>query len=180
MKPSQTERIIVSGFGGQGALTIGQIIALLHLSNDMNVTWIPSYGAEMRGGTANCSVIVSPDTIGSPLITKNADVVIALNNPSVDKFLPALREGGTLIINTSIVDRKIERSDVNVIGVDATNISVKLNNPKVQNMVMLGGYLKIHTEFGTEQVENVLADRFGEKNRKLIPLNMEAIKMGMA
>ncbi|MDR1703953.1 MAG: 2-oxoacid:acceptor oxidoreductase family protein [Clostridiales bacterium] len=173
-----TERVIISGFGGQGALTIGQIIAALHLSKGKNVTWMPSYGAEMRGGTANCSVIASDAVIGSPLITKNADVLILLNNPSVDKFLPAAAPGGSVIINTSIVSKEIDRSDINLIKIDATNISVELNNPKVQNMVMLGGYLRLHPEFTDAEIEGVLMDKFGQKAAKLLPLNMQAIERG--
>ena len=174
------ERIIVSGFGGQGALTIGQVIASLYLAKGFNVTWMPSYGAEMRGGTANCSVIISEETIGSPIITRNADVLIAFNGPSVDKFLPVVRQGGTVIVNTSIVNQKIDRPDVKVIGVDATNISVELDNIKVQNMVMFGGYLSLHPEFKEEEITATLRDKFGQKGEKLIPLNIAAIKRGMA
>jgi 2-oxoglutarate ferredoxin oxidoreductase subunit gamma len=173
-----TERIIISGFGGQGALTIGQIIASLHLSKGKNVTWMPSYGAEMRGGTANCSVITSDTVIGSPLITKNADVLILLNNPSVDKFVPAAAKGGALIINTSIVSREISRTDIKLIKIDATNIGVELKNSKVQNMVMLGGYLQLHPEFSDGDIEAVLSDKFGQKAAKLLPLNMQAIGRG--
>lgn len=174
----KTERVIISGFGGQGALTIGQIIASLHMARGLNVTWMPSYGAEMRGGTANCAVIASDEVIGSPLVTKNADVLIALNNPSVDKFLPTVAPGGTVIINTSIVSRDIERNDINVIKIDATNISAKLNNLKVQNMVMLGGYLKLHEDFSDDEIKQVLSDKFGAKGEKLLPLNLEAINKG--
>ncbi len=174
------EKIIFSGFGGQGVLTLGQIVASIALNKGLNTTWIPSYGAEMRGGTANCSVIISEKVIGSPIVSRDADILVAMNNPSVDKFINTVRSGGTVIINSSIVDVEITRTDVTVIKVDATNISVELGNPKVQNMVMLGGYLKASGKFSVEDAEQCLNQKFGAKNAKLIPLNMEAIKKGLA
>ncbi|MCL2406673.1 MAG: 2-oxoacid:acceptor oxidoreductase family protein [Defluviitaleaceae bacterium] len=174
----KTERILIAGFGGQGALTAGQIIALLHMGRGLNVTWMPSYGAEMRGGTANCSVIVSDGIIGSPTVSTNADVLIALNTPSLDKFEPIVAPGGTIIANTSIIKRGTTRTDVKFIGVDATNIAVALGNLKIANMVAMGTYLNLHPEFNDSDFEKVLNDRFGEKGKALIPLNMEAMKKG--
>jgi len=173
-----TERIIVSGFGGQGVLAIGQVIAQLNMLKGKNVTWVPSYGPEMRGGTANCSVVVSGEAIGNPLITKNADIVFALNNPSCDKFLPLVKSGGTLIINIPLVNVGIARNDINIVAINAIEIAASLGNPRVQNMAMLGGYLKLHGEFTDEDIKQALIDKFGEKYRTLIPLNLEAVNKG--
>lgn len=173
------QKIIFSGFGGQGVLTLGQIFTNIGLKKGMNVTWMPSYGAEMRGGTANCSVIISEKIIGSPFVSKDADLLVAMNNPSVEKFLPIVKKGGIVVVNSSVVDMPIERDDVTVLRVDATNIAIELGNPKVQNMVMLGGCLKVNTNFTLEDAEKVLYEKFGEKNPKLIPLNLQGIKRGL-
>ncbi|MCL2702442.1 MAG: 2-oxoacid:acceptor oxidoreductase family protein [Defluviitaleaceae bacterium] len=175
------ERILIAGFGGQGALTAGQLIASLYLNRGVNVTWMPSYGAEMRGGTANCSVIASDGVIGSPIVSANAGIVMALNSPSLDKFEPVAAPGGTVILNTSIVTRGLKRGDVKSIKIDASNIAVnELKNIKVANMVMLGAYLTLHPEFTDDEIERVLNDRFGAKAAALIPLNMKAIASGKA
>lgn len=173
------QKIIFSGFGGQGVLTLGQIVANIGLSKGNQVTWMPSYGAEMRGGTANCSVIISDRTIGSPFVTSDADILIAMNNPSLDKFLPLVKKGGTVIINSSIVNNKIDREDVTVIKIDATNIAAEIGTQKVQNMVMLAGYLQANPDLTIADIEKVLNEKFGKKNPKLIPLNIEAIEKGL-
>jgi len=173
-----TERIIIAGFGGQGVLTVGQIIATLHLNRGLNVTWMPSYGAEMRGGTANCSVIVSDSMIGSPIVSTNADIVMALNSPSLDKFESIAAAGATVILNTSIIQRELNRTDVSAIKVDATNIAVEMGNLRIANMVMMGAYLSLHADFTDDEVSRVLTDRFGSKGAGLVPLNMEAIRRG--
>jgi 2-oxoglutarate ferredoxin oxidoreductase subunit gamma len=171
-------KMIFSGFGGQGILTLGEIVATIAMQKGKHVTWMPSYGAEMRGGTANCSVIVSDSVIGSPIVSTNADIVIALNSPSLDKFEPIAAPGGTIIMNTSIIKREANRGDIKVLKVDASNIAVSLGNIRVANMVALGAYLTIHPNFTDKEVEAVLLERFGERGASLIPMNMEAIKRG--
>jgi 2-oxoglutarate ferredoxin oxidoreductase subunit gamma len=174
-----TKRIVISGFGGQGVLTLGNVIAEIGLNKGYNVTWMPSYGAEMRGGTANCSVILSDKIIGSPMVQNKIDILCAMNQPSVDKFLPKVQPGGLALINTSIVTEKVERDDVKIIDIDATNIAVGVGSARVANMVMLAGFIKEAGLFTLEDVETVLVKRFGAKRPELIPLNIEAIKLGL-
>jgi len=173
-------KIVVSGFGGQGVLTLGALMANIALNQNKEVTWMPSYGAEMRGGTANCSVIVSDKMIGSPIATAGMDVLCAMNAPSVTKFIDKVFPGGFVFINSSIVTEKIERSDVKVVSIDASNIASKVGDLRVANMVMLSGFL-VHTDLFTfDDVKEVLDQKFkGGRNEKLIPLNIEAIKQGM-
>lgn len=171
-----TERILIAGFGGQGVLTVGHVIALLYMNRGHNVTWMPSYGAEMRGGTANCSVIVSDKVIGSPTVSKNASVIMAMTSPALDKFEAVAAPGGRVIVNTSIINRELKRDDVTVLKTDATNVAVELGSLRVQNMVMLGAYLK-NCDFTDGELKQALGDRFGQ-NEKLVELNMAAIKRG--
>jgi len=171
-------KIIFSGFGGQGALTLGQIVANIAMNQERQVTWMPSYGAEMRGGTANCSVIISDKVIGSPIVMSNIDILCAMNGPSLDKFLPRVKPGGLVLINSSIITEEVARDDVTVISIDATNIAVEVGNLKVQNMVMLAGFLKATELFTLDDIKQVLDYKFGVKNPKLIPLNIEAVEKG--
>jgi len=173
-----TKRIVCSGFGGQGILTLGNVIAEIGLAKGDNVTWMPSYGAEMRGGTANCSVILSDRIIGSPMVQNKIDILCAMNRPSVDKFLPRVSPGGIVLVNTSIVTDKVVRDDVTIVEIDATNIAVKVGNARVANMVMLAGFIKEAALFSLEDITAVLEKRFA-KRPELIPLNIEAIKLGL-
>jgi len=174
-----TKRIVISGFGGQGVLTLGNVIAEIGLNKGLNVTWMPSYGAEMRGGTANCSVILSDKIIGSPMVQNKIDILCAMNRPSVDKFLPKVQPGGLVLVNTSIVTDKVERDDVKIVEIDATNIAVKVGSARVANMVMLAGFIKETDLFTLEDITQVLEKRFAAKRPELIPLNIEAIKLGL-
>ncbi|MCL2841890.1 MAG: 2-oxoacid:acceptor oxidoreductase family protein [Oscillospiraceae bacterium] len=172
-------KMVFSGFGGQGILTLGELVATMVMHKGKQVTWMPSYGIEMRGGTANCGVVVSDGPIGSPFVLSDLDILCAMNMPSVDKFLPRVRPGGLVLVNSSIVTEPIERHDVTIHAIPATQIAIDVGNPKVANMAMLAGFLT-HTDFfGLEDVEQVLHQRFGEKYPKLIPLNLEAVKRGM-
>jgi 2-oxoglutarate ferredoxin oxidoreductase subunit gamma len=132
---------IFAGFGGQGMLLIGKFLAMACMMDGKHVSWLPSYGPEMRGGTANCSVIVSDKPVASPLVDK-ADVVIAMNRPSLDKFESHVKPGGTLVINSSIIDRKAERTDINVVYCDANKIAEEVGNPKGANVAILGALLQ--------------------------------------
>ncbi|MCL2322911.1 MAG: 2-oxoacid:acceptor oxidoreductase family protein [Oscillospiraceae bacterium] len=174
------ERLIFSGFGGQGILTLGQVVAIMAMNKGENVTWMPSYGAEMRGGTANCSVIISDNLIGSPIVSNNITTLIAMNNPSFDKFIDRVSLDGNVIVNTSMV-KNFKSDKVKIYEVDATNMASKLGNIKVQNMVMLGAYIGVLKNFSISDVEAVLVGKFLNKKNgdAMIKINMEAVKVGM-
>ena len=168
---------IFAGFGGQGVLLIGKLVAYAGMDEGRNVSWLPSYGPEMRGGTANCSVVVSDDPIASPVLSM-ADCVIAMNTPSLDKFEANVLPGGKLFINRSIIDKKATRTDIDVYYVPCNDIADQLGNPKVLNMAMLGAYLEATKVVGVESVLQALLHSLGEKKAHLIPLNRQAIEMG--
>ena len=168
---------IFAGFGGQGVLLIGKLVAYAGMDEGRNVSWLPSYGPEMRGGTANCSVVVSDDPIASPVLSM-ADCVIAMNTPSLDKFEANVLPGGKLFINSSIIDKKATRTDIDVYYVPCNDIADQLGNPKVLNMAMLGAYLEATKVVGVESVLQALLQSLGEKKAHLIPLNRQAIEMG--
>jgi len=174
-------RMVFSGFGGQGILTLGEIVATIAMRKGMHVTWMPSYGAEMRGGTANCSVIVSDKVIGSPIVLSDVGILCAMNQPSLDKFLPRMKKsGGLVMVNSSIVTEKVAGEGFEVLEIDATNIAVKVGNPRVANMVMLAGFLKKTDLFTLEDITSVLEYRFaGTRSADLIPLNVKAIEAGL-
>ena len=175
-----TTRILISGFGGQGVLTLGQLIATIGLNQGKEVTWMPSYGAEMRGGTANCSVIISDRMIGSPIASTNIDILCAMNVSSVVKFLGNIKPGGQAYVNSSIVKDPVDRKDIDATYIDASNIAVKAGDLRVANMVMLAGFLAKTNLFTFEDVEKVLKQRFGgTRHEHLIPLNIEAVKQGL-
>jgi len=174
-----TTRILFSGFGGQGILTLGQLIASIALNKGKEVTWMPSYGAEMRGGTANCSVIISDKMIGSPIASTNIDILCAMNIPSIVKFLGNVKPGGQVYVNSSIVKEPVDRTDINATYIDASNIAVKVGNIRVANMVMIAAFLQKTDLFTLEDVEEVINQRFAEKYAHLIPLNIEAVKQGL-
>ena len=170
---------IFAGFGGQGMLLIGKFMAMSCMLDGKHVSWLPSYGPEMRGGTANCSVIVSDEPVASPLVDV-ADVVVAMNRPSLDKFESHVKPGGTLVINSSLIDRKAERDDIQVVYCDATRIAEEVGNPKVGNMVMLGAYVAATKILKPETIEEMITEMFAGAKAKFIPLNIEAFRRGMA
>ena len=170
---------IFAGFGGQGVLLIGQLLAYAGMYEGKNVSWLPSYGPEMRGGTANCSVVVSDEPIASPVLSM-ADCVIAMNTPSLDKFESCVNPGGKLFINSSIIEKKATRTDIEVYYVPCNEVAEKLGNPKVANMAMLGAYLEATKAAKNESVLDALLYKLGEKKAHLIPLNREAIEAGAA
>jgi 2-oxoglutarate ferredoxin oxidoreductase subunit gamma len=171
------ERIIISGFGGQGIMLIGRLLAYAGMIEGKKVAWMPSYGPEMRGGTANCTVIISSNEIGSPIVS-HPKILIAMNQPSLDKFEANVSEDGLIILNDSLIKRETKRNDVKVIKVPADDIADKLGNSRAANMVVLGacveqaGIVKMETIF--KALEKALAGR----NKKLLELNKEALKQG--
>ncbi len=172
----QTE-IIISGFGGQGILFAGQLLAYAAMDQGLEVTWIPSYGPEMRGGTANCTVIVSDEEIGSPLV-RNPKVVVAMNRPSLDKYDPLVKPGGLLIINSSIIDQTSGRKDIQVVRVPANEIAEKIGDRRMTNMVILGALLANLPILPLEALEKALAEHLPERHHKLLPLNYQALREG--
>lgn len=177
-KNMQTD-IILSGFGGQGALFAGQVLAYAAMDAGRHVTWIPSYGPEMRGGTAHCTVIISDDEIGSPLV-RNPLAAIAMNQPSLDKYEPLVVPGGVLIVNASLTTRTAARADIRVIAVPANAIAEELGNGRLANIVLTGALLAATHALPLEAVERALADHLPERHRHLLAANREALRRGAA
>ena len=169
--------IIISGFGGQGVLSMGKILAYSGLMDDKEVTWMPAYGPEQRGGTANVTVIVSDDKISSPILSK-FDIAIVLNQPSLEKFEPKVKPGGILIYDGYGILNPPTRKDITVYRIDAMDKAAEMKNGKVFNMIVLGGLLKIAPVVSTNGVEKALKKTLPERHHNLIPLNMQAIEEG--
>lgn len=174
-----THEIIMAGFGGQGVMAMGKILVEAAMKEGKNVSWLPSYGPEMRGGTANCSVIVSEDPIGAPIVTE-ATAVIVMNRPSLDKFESTVIPGGMLFINSSLIDQKAKRDDIKVYYVPANDIADELGTGRVANIVMLGAYLKAAGAAKEESIMEIITEIFSGKKDKVIPLNKEALVKGAA
>jgi 2-oxoglutarate ferredoxin oxidoreductase subunit gamma len=169
--------IIFSGFGGQGALFAGQLLGYAAMDAGYYVTWIPSYGPEMRGGTAHCTVIVSDEEIGSPLVRYPTNVV-ALNNPSVEKYEPLLAPDGNLIYNSSLAVNEVSRRDIHAIPIPGSQIASELGNPKLLNMVMLGALIERTQVLPLEAVERALEAHLSAHHRTLLDLNRQALRRG--
>jgi 2-oxoglutarate ferredoxin oxidoreductase subunit gamma len=168
--------VIMAGFGGQGILLIGKMLAYAGMNEGKEVSWLPSYGPEMRGGTCNCTVVISDTTVGSPVI-QSPRAVVAMNLPSLEKFEPGVRPGGTLLINTSLIERRSERDDITVVEVPANQIANSLGNPRGANMVALGAYVGATDAVALDQVERVVRETFAAKP-SLIAVNLEALHQG--
>ena len=171
------KEIMIAGFGGQGVLFAGQIIAYAAMDVGKEVTWIPSYGPEMRGGTANCTVVIADEEIGSPLV-KNPPLAVALNLPSFDKCEETLEPGGALIVNQSMVDRGAKREDINVIFVPCNEIAEEIGNKKLLNMVAVGALLTVLSEVTLQDVERALEAHLPARHKHLLPSNYEALRRG--
>lgn len=168
---------IAAGFGGQGILSLGQIVAYAAMKEGRFVTWIPSYGPEMRGGTANCSVIVSETEIASPVVSR-PDVLVIMNQPSLEKFESCLKPGGLLLYNSDLVRCDTPRSDVKALAVAANGLAASLGNDKVANVIVLGA-LSAHTDLVGETACRVtISDLFGKKKAALVDLNLQAFDKG--
>lgn len=167
----------MAGFGGQGVMSMGKILAEAGLKEGKNVSWLPSYGPEMRGGTANCNVIISDEPVGAPTVTE-ATAAIVMNRPSLDKFEKDVLPGGHLFINSSLIDRKATRDDINVYYIPANEIADELGTGKIANMVMLGAYIKVTNAAKEETIMEYIAEVFSGKKAEIIPLNKEALKRG--
>jgi 2-oxoglutarate ferredoxin oxidoreductase subunit gamma len=171
--------IIISGFGGQGTLFAGQVLAYAALDAGKQVSWIPSYGPEMRGGTAHCTVIISEDEIGSPIV-RNPAIVLALNLPSLDKYEHLIQSGGLMVANLSLIDREVERPDIDAIHIPANNIAEEIGNMRLANMVALGAMITARPVLPLDAIEAALGDHLPERHKKLLPANFEALRRGAA
>lgn len=171
------EKDIFAGFGGQGVLLMGQLLAQAAMTEGRNVAWLPSYGPEMRGGTANCSVTISDKKVASPIVNHPTSL-IAMNRPALDKFEKTIVPGGSLFINSSIIDRKAERTDINVYYIPCSQIALDLGNPRVANIAMLGAYVAVTGCVKQESIIEALQHKLGERKAHLIPINREALAKG--
>lgn len=174
----ETQKICFAGFGGQGVLSVGKLLAYAAMIKDKEVSWCPSYGPEMRGGTANCTVIISDEPIGSPVVTKNASSAVVMNEPSFRKFENVVAPGGTIIVNANLISLKPERTDIRTIYVPASDIAKELGNPKLMNMVLLGALLEVDHSISEEAVLEAFTQVFGENKAKFIPVNRQALEKG--
>ena len=172
----QTE-IVIAGFGGQGVLFGGQVLAYAAMDNGWEVTWIPSYGPEMRGGTANCTVIIADEEIGSPLV-RNPSAAIVLNLPSLDKYEPLVQPGGVLVANASLINRGPSRSDIRSVFIPANEIAEEISDRRLTNMVALGALLGALPVLPLEAIEQALKDHLPERHRRLLPVNFQALRRG--
>ncbi|MEG1548362.1 MAG: 2-oxoacid:acceptor oxidoreductase family protein [Clostridia bacterium] len=174
-----THEIIISGFGGQGVMAIGKTLAEAGMKEGKDVSWLPSYGPEMRGGTANCCVVLSDDDIVSPLVLAPTEL-IAMNKPSLAKFEPTVVSAGIIFVNSSIIEIKVQRTDVKSYYIPCLGIASELGNMKVANMVMLGAYIGATKLLKVETIREMLAHMFTGPKAALIDLNIEALKRGAA
>ena len=173
----KTTQLLFAGFGGQGILFAGKFLAYKGLMEDKQVSWLPSYGPEMRGGTANCNVILSDDPIGNPIVT-NADVLIAMNLPSLQKFVDCVVPGGQIYVDSTLISAKVERTDVEVFYIPATQLAKDNGISSLANMIIVGSLLQNHPELSLEGVEAVVNKLVPPKKAALIELNMKALQLG--
>ena len=171
-------KVICAGFGGQGVMSMGQLLAYAGMIEDKHVSWLPSYGPEMRGGTANCGVTVSDEEIGSPIITNDADIAIVMNLPSLIKFEKDVKPGGKIFVNSSLIEKKVERTDIEVYYIDANKIAADIGNIKAANLVMLGAVLKSTPIVDIESLLEAFKKVFGPSKERFIPQNREALVKG--
>ena len=175
----KTTQILIAGFGGQGILFAGKFLAYKGLLEDLQVSWLPSYGPEMRGGTANCSVVISTKPIGSPVFASSTEL-IALNEPSLEKFEAGVQPGGSVFVNCDVVTDQVRREDLTACYIPCAKTAEEVGSPKVGNMVMLGAYVAKTGFLKPETIEIMIAQMFAGPKAKFVPLNIEAFRRGMA
>lgn len=173
-----TSRVICAGFGGQGVMSMGQLMTYAGMLENKEVSWLPSYGPEMRGGTANCAVTISDEPVGSPIITDDATAAVIMNSPSLQKFEDDVIKDGVILINSSLIHEKVERDDVKSYYIDAVGMSNELGGPKFANMVMLGAFLAVDNSVTIDSVLEAFKKVFGARKEKFIPVNRQALEMG--
>lgn len=172
-----TKKFLLSGFGGQGILFAGKFLAYKGLTENKQVSWLPSYGPEMRGGTASCSVIISDEPVGSPIVS-NPDVLVAMNLPSLDKYEKSVLPGGMIFADSTLIERKVERDDVSVFYIPATKIGSENKTPTLANMIMMGKILKEIGEYSEENLRETLKKVIPAKHADMFDINLNAIKLG--
>lgn len=172
-----TFNILIAGFGGQGVLFAGKCLAYKGLTENKQVSWLPSYGPEMRGGTANCSIILSDSPVGSPIVS-NPDVLIAMNLPSLDKYEDATVSGGKIFVESTLIDRKVERDDVDAFYIPATKMASEIGAPTLANMVMLGKVIKETGAVNFEDIEEGLKKVIPARKADMLQINLKAIEAG--
>ncbi len=173
----KTTQILIAGFGGQGILFAGKFLAYKGLMEDKQVSWLPSYGPEMRGGTANCNVILSETPVGSPIVTA-PDVLIAMNLPSLEKYVDTVVPGGQIYLDSSLIDAKVSRTDVQVFYLPATQMAKEAGIPTLANMIIIGSLLQNNPELSFEGTEAVVSKLVPPTKAELVELNMKALNMG--
>ena len=172
-----TRQILLAGFGGQGILFAGKFLAYKGLIEEKQLSWLPSYGPEMRGGTANCSVILSDEPVGSPIVS-NPDVLIVMNLPSLDKYEDSVVPGGTIFVDSALIERKVRRTDVNVVYIPATKMAADIKAPTLANMIIIGSYLKAFDGWNEEVIMEALHKIVSAKHADLLDVNRHAIEVG--
>ncbi len=172
-----TTQILLSGFGGQGILFTGKFLAYKGLLADKNVSWLPSYGPEMRGGTASCSVIISDEEVGSPIISQ-PDVLIAMNLPSFEKFEPTVKPGGIVIADSSLIETKSTRTDIDVYYIPATTLASEMGKQSLANMIILGKLLAVMGDYNEDEIKTVLSKVIPPKKADMLEINMKAMQIG--
>ncbi len=172
-----TTQILIAGFGGQGILFAGKFLAYKGMLDGKNVSWLPSYGPEMRGGTASCSVILSDTAVGSPIVS-NPDVLIAMNLPSLDRYEDSVVPGGTIYVDSTLIERKVRRTDVTVHYIPATRLASDNNTPTLANMIIVGKLLSVMQDFGTDSVNAALKKVVSARHADMLDINLGAMKLG--
>lgn len=172
-----TTQYLFAGFGGQGILFSGKFLAYKGLSENNQVSWLPSYGPEMRGGTASCSVIISDTAIGSPIVSK-PDVLVAMNLPSLDKYEDAVVSGGTIFVDSTLIERKVKRTDVKVHYINATGLANENNMPTLANMIIVGKVMAEMGQFNKEGIDAALSKVISARHANMLEFNLKALNLG--
>ncbi len=172
-----TTQFLFSGFGGQGILFAGKFLAYKGLMDEKHVSWLPSYGPEMRGGTASCGVILSDEPVGSPIVA-NPDVLVAMNLPSLDKYEDSVVSGGYIFADSTLIERQVKRDDVHVFYVPATKLANDNNTPTLANMVLMGKILQVLNDFGEDSLRAALGKVISAKRADMLEVNLNAMKLG--
>ena len=172
-----TKQMLLSGFGGQGILFAGKFLAYKGLTDGKQVSWLPSYGPEMRGGTASCSVIISDEAVGSPIIS-NPDILVAMNLPSLDKFENSVVSGGVILADSTLIERKVLRDDVTVYYIPATRLASENGFPTLANMILMGKLLEVLGGFNADDVKATLSKVISAKRADMLETNLKALKLG--
>ena len=171
--------IRISGFGGQGVISAGVLLAYAGLIEDKNVSWFPAYGAEMRGGTANCSVVISNEEVASPIVTM-PDTVIVMNEPSLSKFEPLVKQGGLMIVNSSLIKTKVKRTDIKVLYIPCNKIAEDLGTSKMANIVALGAFAQQTKALSVDAIKKAMPKVFKRAKQDMLDLNAKALEQGAA